>query len=140
MQIEREVRCSHQDAGCLKQVCSTGQVHLIQEPLKTEAKRASQPPPLTFSAVRFPALLKKGPRPAGKSLGARTTASNQLSPVSSWTETEQDPMGLSQNRPPTMSSVCLLSVSKKNFSQRINLIRKVRRCRKKGKQSSKTKQ
>ena len=53
--------------------------------------------------------------------------------------TEQDPMGPSENRttPPPRSSTCLLSGV--NFSQRINLIREVRKCREKGKQSSKTK-
>ena len=39
-------------------------------------------------------------------------------------------MGPSQNRPPPMSSVCLLSV-KKNFSQRINLIREVKNVERK---------
>ena len=39
-----------------------------------------------------------------------------------------------------MSSACLLSVKKKkNFSQRISLIREVRKYRDKGKQSNKTK-
>ena len=52
--------------------------------------------------------------------------------------TEQDPMGSFQNRPPPKSSACLLSVEKL-YSQRINLIREVRKCIKKGKQSSKTK-
>ena len=52
--------------------------------------------------------------------------------------TEQDPMRPFQNEPPCMSFACLLPVEK-NFSQRINVIREVKKCRKKGKQSSKTK-
>ena len=41
--------------------------------------------------------------------------------------TKQDPMMPSQDRTPPMSSACLLSVE--NFSQRINLIREVRKCK-----------
>ena len=42
--------------------------------------------------------------------------------------TEQDPTRPSQNRPLPMFSACLCL--EKNFSQRINLIREVRKCRK----------
>jgi len=45
-------------------------------------------------------------------------------------------MRSSQNRPPSMPFACLLYVEK---LQRINLIREMRKCRKKGKQSSKKK-
>ena len=55
--------------------------------------------------------------------------------------TEQGAMKPSQNRPLLMASTCFLSVKKKKkkFSQRINLIREMRKCRNKGKQSRKTK-
>ena len=47
-------------------------------------------------------------------------------------EMEQEPLVLAF----TMSSACLLSVE--NFSQRISLIREMRACRNKGKQSKET--
>jgi len=48
------------------------------------------------------------------------------------TVSQQDPLVLAF----TMSSACLLSVE--NFSQRISLIREMRACRNKGKQSKET--
>ena len=51
-------------------------------------------------------------------------------------EMEQDPMIFPPV--PTMSSACLFSVE--NFNQRISLIREMRICENKGKQSKETKQ
>ena len=63
---------------------------------------------------------------------------NQTIILANSTETEQDPMVLPLPSPPPHVP-CLPFVCRKNFSQRISLIREVIKCRNKGKQSNRTK-